>query len=429
MSTPRILFAERERQPRRYRSTGLSILSRHCPYALDQWERGVPYDRALFEVGISAHAVLQAAWQAAQTLGRSPSEEEVEAIGAATFAGLVSGPRIFDGHPEPPLDPDRAREGRELALDWLIGQEPPTPGAEIEVGLALDKAGEPVPYSDPSAYYTAILDQVRVEQRTDEESSARVLTIRDYKTSWHADDAELTTIQRRGQAVVAWPHYGEGVDVLRLEVVNLRTRRIHAIEFYAEDGLDEQIAEWKRDLWQTLAGLDEQANRGRRPARPGAGCMGCPFVLACDFAADYMERGEIPRTARERAIAYAVAVATTERLADAVRLDCGDGSLEVPGGVVGFVGRERRQAKDDAHATLAESWPGADTQATRGLLKAIGLSVKSLEGAARSLYPTRQQKAEREALLRECLTTVTVPVFGVHKQADKEAANDVQSAA
>lgn len=429
MSTPRILFAESERPARRYRSTGLSVLSRHCPFALDQWERGVPYDRAVFEVGIAAHAVLQAAWQSAQEIRRTPNADEIDAIAAATYSGLVAGPRMFDGKPEPPLDPDRAREGRELALDWILGQEPPSPGAEIEVGLALDRAGNPVQYHDPAAYYTAILDQVRLEDRRDEETSARVLTIRDYKTSWRADDDELNTIQRRGQAVVAWPHYGEGVDILRLEVVNLRTRRIHAIEFYAEDGLDEQIADWKRDLWQTLSALDEQADRGRRPARPGAGCVGCPFVLACDFAADYMERGAIPGTARERAIAYAVASATTDALADAVRLDCGEGAVEVPGGVVGFVGRERRQSREDAHVTLSESWPGADTQAVRGLLKSLGLSVKSVELAAKALYPTRQQKADRDALIRECLTTITVPVFGVHRKAEQEAVSDVQSAA
>lgn len=413
MSAP-ILLAEAPRK--RYRSTSLRLALRHCPYALDLFDAGTPYERSIFETGIAAHAVIQACAEETNRQRRTLGDAEIQALAEDTAAGLIAQPRIFDRTEEPPLHPDRAFEGRELALDWLLGVERPEPGAEIEVGLALDRHGEPCDYWSADAYYSAILDHVAVARRTDEETSARVLTIRDYKSSWRAGDDEHVTVQRRGQAVVAWPVYGEGVDVLRLEVVNLRTRRVHFVEHHVEDGLAELLATWRRDLYATLAALDAQAGRSHRPARPGAGCMGCPYVLACDHAQDWLDRAQVPQTAEKRATAYAAAVASAEQIAEYVRLDCGDGSIPVAGGVVGFVPRERRQANERAHVELTEAWAGADTEATRGLLKALGLSVKSIEAVARTLFPLRQQKKDRDQLVEASVTRVVVPQFGVHPQ-------------
>ena len=412
----------------RYRSTGLRMATRHCPRALDFFEAGTPHDRSIFETGIAAHAILQAVAERTNTERRSLLDAEIEQHANATAEALIRDPRRFDGTEEPPLSPDATFEGRELAIDWLLGVERPSPGAEIEVGLALDRSGKPAPYGEPSAYYTGILDQVTVARRTDEETSARVLTIRDYKTSWAADDAELETIQRKGQAVLARPHYLAGVDVLRLEVVNLRTRRIHSRELYFEDDLDAVLDGWQADLWSTLRALDEQKARGQRPARPGAGCMGCPFVLACDHAQDYLETARVPNTAELRAVAYSAAVATVERLSEIVRLDVSDGSIPVPGGVVGFIGKERRQAREDAHVTLSEAWPGADSESVRGLLRAMNPSVMSVEKVAKALHPTRQQKGEREALIASALQSVIVPQFGVHRQVEQETVSHEQPA-
>lgn len=418
MSGPILLAA----QPRpRYSSTRLRYALDHCPYALDLYEAGTPYERGQFAVGIAAHAVIQAAAQATNRERRALSDEEIEAAAERATQALIAGPRTFDRSEEPPLHPDHAFEGRELALDWLLGMERPEPGAEIEVGLALDRDGNPADYWSDDAYYSAILDHVAVARRTDEETSARVLTLRDYKTSWQAGDGELQSVQRRGQAVVAWPVYGAGVDVLRLEVVNLRTRRIRSAEYHVEDGLAETLEQWRRDLWTTLEALDQQATRSHRPARPGAGCMRCPFILACDHAQDWLDRGDVPATAEKRAVAYAAALATSDHLAELVRLDCGDGSIPVPGGVVGFVGRERRQANERAHVELSEAWPGADSEAVRGLLKAQGLSVKAIESVAKALWPMRNQKKDREQFIAGCVERIVVAQFGVHPQADEEA--------
>lgn len=419
MTAP-ILFAENPRPAgARYSSTRLRYALDNCPYALDLYEAGAPYERGHFEVGIAAHAVIQAVAQETNRQRRALSDDEIQSHAERATQALIAGPRVYDRNEEPPIHPDHAIEGRELALDWLIGVERPEPGAEIEVGLALDRDGRSVDYWSGDAYYTAILDHVVAAQRNDEESSARVLTIRDYKSSWQAGDAELESVQRRGQAVVAWPVYGEGVDVLRLEVVNLRTRRIHFAEHYVEDGLEDRLAGWRRDLYATLAALDQQATRSHRPARPGAGCMGCPFILACDYAQDWLDRGDVPNTAEQRAVAYAAAVATADRLAELVRLDCGDGSIPVHGGVVGFIGLERRQANERAHVELSEAWPGADSEATRGLLKAQGLSVKAIESVAKALHPMRNQKKDRDILIESCVERIVVAQFGVHRQAEE----------
>lgn len=145
------------REPRpagaRYSSTRLRYALDNCPYALDLYEAGAPYERGHFEVGIAAHAVIQAVAQETNRQRRALSDDEIQSHAERATQALIAGPRVYDRNEEPPIHPDHAIEGRELALDWLIGIERPEPGAEIEVGLALDRDGRSVDYWSGDAYH------------------------------------------------------------------------------------------------------------------------------------------------------------------------------------------------------------------------------------------------------------------------------------
>ena len=47
---------------------------------------------------------------------------------------------------------------------------------------------------------------------------------------------------------------------------------------WLESGGREQLEEWRRDITNYMQALDEMIGPdGQRPARPGAGCLSCPW--------------------------------------------------------------------------------------------------------------------------------------------------------
>lgn len=400
-----------------YHSTALQLVKRHCPYALDLREQGIPYPRGGYQVGIAAHACLEAI--AHETAKKDGVLDEAEARAATllTASELVAEGRTYDGKAEPPMSPDDAMAGREIALDWVLGVEPFEPDALVEIGLGLDAEGQPCDYWSDAARIVTILDVVRVVNEADEESARRVVVVRDYKTSWATDEAELDTLQRKIQAVAAWRYFGPA-DVLRLEVVNLRLQKVYPVDHYAEDGLDAKIAGWWGQIATMAEALDGQKKIGHRPAAPGAGCMGCPYLERCEHAKDYIERRGMHRTLEQRASAYCVALAMAQELAEQLRLETDEQPAEVYNGIVGTIAKPRRKLTEDAYAILWERWEEAGGDGP-GFAKAAELSVSNATKIARALHFDRKEKADREALISEVCKMDNVREFGIHPKPER----------
>lgn len=411
-----------------YRPTTLNMASKHCVRSVDFMQAGTPYDRRLFEAGVSAHAILQALGEATKLRGDLALEDQ-EAIADATCRALIEFGRVEEDLREPPLSADMVFEGRELALNYAANA-PLSPTAHYELGLAVDADWNPVPFSDPTARLRCILDVLDKDEEADEESSSRVLLVKDYKSAWPTDESELTTVQRKSQVCVAIAHFGAEYDVIRPEVVNLRTGKTFARPIYLEHE-PHVIEQWRRDLTSLMDALDAQGARGRRPASPGAGCMGCPFLSVCDDAQNYIEDTRIPGTAERRAIAYAVAVSQMVRLKEMLQADTANGPVEIPRGVVGTVGKLQRVLKPEAYGALADEFSlAAREQAEivspvlRGFAKGSRLSVGNAEELCKLLFPGKSDRAERERFLNEITTTEVVRRFGIHDAtAKKEESN------
>lgn len=405
-----------------YRPTTLALVENHCPAALDFYEAGKPRDPRPFEVGIAAHAVLQAIGEETNRLGRQLDQTEVDALALSVAQRLVAVGRTFDGEQEPPLTMANVLAGRDLAVEYLTRWWP-TIGASIELGIAVDRHWNRVDYYSPDAWLRCILDYAVVEDvEIDEESAARTLFIRDFKSSWAAGASELETIQRRVQAVLGWLHFAyQGPQRLVLEVANLRTGKVHELELWPTDDPEGQLARWRADIEAMLGALDQQKRLGHRVASPGACCVGCPYVLSCPWAQDYLEAAGIPGTAERRAVSYAVAHAHLSALAPLVREDAGDGSVPVPGGVVGYVAKVSRKVRSESYADLAAAWEDSGGDLA-GFARAVDLTVSNVESVAKALHPDRKQKKERDAFVAALVEPETKSQFGVHSAAREESA-------
>ena len=394
-----------------YHATGISLVSRACPFALELQERGVPADRSVYQVGIAAHAILEGVSLCTNECNRELTPEEVNCAALGVCERLMSVGRSYDGKGEPPMSPESVFAGQEVALAWLAWN-PIQPGGKVELGLGLDAQGQPTDYwKGDGLTIRTILDEVRIIREADEESARTVLAVRDYKSAWSTDADELETLQRRIQAVAAWRYFGPA-DVLRLDVCNLRLGKVYTKELYREDGLDAQIEEWWGQVAATVRALNAQKALGPRPAAPGRSCLACPYIGACEHALDYVERAGMHNTPEKRATAYCVATAMREELGRQLRIDTEEGPVKVAGGLVGTVAKEKTKLKADGYSLLWERWEehGGDEL---GFAKALKLTASNAKEMARALYFDRSAKADREALIAEVTETEMAREFGV----------------
>lgn len=414
---------------RRYRPTALKMASRHCPRTISHLEAGDQYDRSPYASGVAAHAVLQVVGEATERAERTLEAQEVDRAAGAVCQALIERGRLFDGLPEPPFPADRVWGGRDVAMAWLT-DNPISPGGSYEVGIAATVDWRPCPYDSQLARLRAIVDVLRTDQEGDEESSWQAITLRDYKSSWACDESELQTLQLRGHAVLAWIHFPD-VDVIRREVVNLRTRKTYGGDFEHELqlGNDADVAKlrrWRDDLQATMDSYDRMAELGggRLPANPGAGCDGCPFLPQCVEGLDYIERASAVSpygTPQERARGFAVASAVAAGLKERLQRDTEEAPIEIDGALVGTIGKEGRAASALAFGTLYEHWlangGSLSEGGVRGLLKALKLGLGNIEAAARVMFPERTKAAAagRDDLISACAVKDVKKRFGVHR--------------
>lgn len=414
------------------RSTSLELLSRCCPRALDYQEARVERDRRGFATGVAAHAVLQ-------HLAEHPdaSEEERMAMARAVAQELATRGRSFDGTPEPPLPVDACLEGRDLAWGWLEAHGSPA-DPYVELGVAVDKDWNRVDYKAPSAYYRAIFDLLWREVEEDGEERRVVAVARDFKSAWVASEEDLDSVQMRGQAILASKMWAwDELDAIRIEIASLRTRRLFTRTIWLDDDGQRLLEGWQKDLDVAIAAAEFRLEDGQRPAAPGAGCQGCPYLLRCEPARAWM-RGSVlevldddDEDSQRRAVGtrLAIAEAMVQELREHARMLTAERSIEIAGGTVGYREQERREPVADVHRAIAHAWHDIKPEESHsfdsvngdwlGLLLALDVGVSSCDAFAKAKVPGQRGdptwRARREQLELELVTTKTTSKFGIHR--------------
>lgn len=383
-------------------SSSMRLFDRHCPAALGFHEAGVPRDREGFATGIAAHACLEALVRDMRRRSRIPTPNERSAVLDETVAKLTSEGRVYAGELEPPISPSHATAGRDIVAGylrkkpWEEGSLPFCHDAEPELGLAIDAQGEAVEFGSENARWRAILDAVEVD------IIGEAVVAWEYKTAWSTTAAELDTIQTRGHAVLLAANY-PGLTVFR-RVINLRTGYLY------DDVTDGPVIDqWRRDI---LAACDA-ADKSRTP-RPGAGCLGCPWILSCE-AADYVD---------DPAVRYVDHRAKADELARRLRVETEEGPIPVPGGVVGYQARDKAVPVEDVHVRLASEWMDeVPTEAWRNrnaswlsLLASLNIGATGVRSAAKTMRPGRKEVRERTRIAESMLRTESTATFGIWKE-------------
>lgn len=378
-------------------SSTLSLLERSCPRALDLQEDGAPRDGQVFEVGTSAHAVLEAVRREIMRDGFQVRPERARTLAAQTVAMLTLVGREFRGRREPPISLARATEGADIALralerdGWQL-----SPSARPEVELAVDAKWRPCDPSDPRAVWRGILDLVDLRETEDGESA---LVVEDAKSSWHAGEADCDTVQLRGQLLLALAHFerlypGEPFpDVGHRVIHNLRT----GVRHVAETRLDsDDLDLWREQILALVKTVPKRGPNGR-PAMPGPHCAGCVYRRACKAA-------DPDATDPEQTVArWASLQAQVKALEPVVQAAAAHHPLAVGDQVYTRTRQQARTPNLDAVQELLTLFPADRTQELIRLL----LSVGGLEAVAKAVHPT--DPIAREEALSRWLTLTPKP--------------------
>lgn len=396
------------------RPTTLRLLYEHCPHAVTLYEQGAPQDRAIFAVGTAAHEVLDA-------IARYPDSAPADVAERVCRALIATGRGGIDA--EGPMDPAAVFAGRDLALEWLDAYPVPA-GASSELGLGFGRGWRPEPYESAS-YFRCRTDLVPVTAQDDGDDEWPGLCVLDYKTSWQDREGALDTIQRRGQAVAVWLRWRDLSPVtpafIRVAVGNLRARQIYHRDLWLHEPADlRTLREWQRDL-ETLIAAHET---GTREARPGIRCHGCPYILACEPAREYLGAQGLAPDRYTVVSQYVVARARADALEAHAREVCADDPVSTSDGLVGYVATTGREPVADVGRALWREWAGGETPETGvaaeqlllGLLAALAPGVTSLGSVAKALTP--RDKATRDTIMARLTRSVVAPKWKVQPPRD-----------
>ena len=407
-----------------HRSTTLNTMLRNCPRAIDHYDAHVPIDREVFQYGIAAHAVLEA-------IIRNP-DKSPEAVAESVVRELVTNGRSFYGHAEPPMDVHAATEGRDVALGWLARDfDGIDPRWQAETMLSVDRNWTPCEHRN--AWLHAIIDVTGPCTYEDEEMAVEGVLHRDWKGSWVTSADDLQTLQIKIQTCLVAANNPDAAFIRR-QVTNLRTGQTFSEDLWLDDEGRETLAQWRIDVGHVCAQAEAVGPDGRRVARPGPRCGGCPYVLSCSDATQGLPMGwtcdrdeytDIDQLARY----YAIIDAMRTEMAKTLRHATKEGPIAVDGGTVGYSTRETRESAPGAAEALVRAWvqptdwPAWEREnaAVMGLLAAIQPGASSVKSVGTILYPGRGPtkladfKDRRAQLENETLTTKIGTVFGVTK--------------
>ena len=391
-----------------YRPTTLKLASAHCPRAVDFYEENAPAFRDHFAVGIAAHDVLAHLGEMALSLRRAPLPEEMAREGASIARGLIEQGRVFEGHREPPMSAEDAFAGRDLALAYAMRPDVAwaTSDAWYERGFAFDAHWQPVGFTSQDRRFRLILDKLEIITEEGEDYAGRLAVVTDYKSAWPTDESELSTYQMRAQAVAVYLALGADLDGIRLQVTNLRTGKTFALDLWFESGGREQIAAWQSEITDYMQALDTMTEYGRRPARPGVGCLGCPYSLGCD--AKSIETDHISMAKR-----LAKLEGERAQLIKALKAATAESAITFDGTTVGYQVTASRTPKDSAMALIRNTWMSANGDVS-GLLTAIKPTMAMLAAVAKRLYP--DNKEDQAAIVAQWSQEEQGKEFGVYTE-------------
>lgn len=390
-----------------YRPTTLKLASAHCQRAVDFYEQNAPAFRDHFAVGIAAHDVLAKIGEMALCLGRAPLPEEMQREASGIARGLMEQGRVFEGNREPPMSAEDAFAGRDLALAYAMRPEViwATKDAWYERGFAFDTDWNSIPFASKDRRFRLILDKIEIITEEGEDYAGRLAVVTDYKSAWPTDESELSTYQMRAQAVAVYLEMGADLDGVRLQVTNLRTGKTFDFDLWFESGGREQIGEWKSEITDYMGALDKMTDHGRRPARPGIGCLGCPYALGCD--ADIVEGDRAAMGMR-----LAKLEGEREQLIKALKAATAEHDIVLDGCKVGYAAKTTRTPKDAAMSAIRSTWASSNGDLS-GLLTAIKPTMAMLSAIAKRLYPN--SKDDQTAIVEQWSTVSHGKEFGVYR--------------
>lgn len=390
-----------------YRPTTLKLASAHCPRAVDFYAQNAPAFRDHFAVGIAAHDVLAKIGEMALCLGRAPLLEEMQREASGIARGLMEQGRVFEGNREPPTSAEDAFAGRDLALAYAMRPDViwATKDAWYERGFAFDTDWNSIPFASKDRRFRLILDKIEIIIEEGEDYAGRLAVVTDYKSAWPTDESELSTYQMRAQAVAVYLTMGADLDGIRLQVTNLRTGKTFGLDLWFESGGREQIETWKSEIADYMDALDTMTDHGRRPARPGIGCLGCPYAIGCD--ADIVESD---RTAMGMRLAKLEG--EREQLTKALKAATEEHDIVLDGCKVGYAVKPTRTPRDAAMSAIRSTWETANGDLS-GLLTAIKPTMAMLSAIAKRLYP--DSKDDQTAIVEQWSTVSHGKEFGVYR--------------
>lgn len=361
-------------KPAVYRPTTLRLASAHCPRAIDYYEEDRAAFRELYQEGIAAHECLASIGAWAVKHKRKPELGDIVALAESTTVVLIEKGRSFDGKPEPPMQPEAAFAGRDLAIQFATSERADWPEyAWVEQGLGFNSLWQSVGYSAQGVRFHLIPDlMAAIEDGDGETYSGRLALVRDYKSAWSTDASELQTLQMKAQALAASIFFSD-VDGVRREVVNLRTGQVFREDIWLESGGRETLEGWKQDIGATMQALDAMRGPdGRRPLRPGAGCLSCPWAMSCE--APHPTAKEVPQMAQR----LAQIEGERKELIAALKKALPETPARIEGGEVGWGSKPSRQAVPGAVAAAWALWQEYKGD-LEGFLAALEPSLAGLE--------------------------------------------------
>lgn len=382
----------------RYRPTTLRLASQHCPKAVDLYES--PEQTAFrehFQVGIAAHECLANIGQWALDNEKRPRAEVIRQVADATMRKLMSEGRSFDGRPEPPMRGEDAIEGRDLAVSFALSDAAvwQVEHVWIEHGLGFDAKWRKVPYESKDARFRLVPDVLSLVfsgGEDGEEYESRLACVRDYKSAWTTSESELQSLQMKAQAVAACLTLMD-VDGVRREIVNIRTGQVFREDIYFGSGGLEQLQQWQADITAQMDALDAMRGPQGRPARPGKGCLSCPWALSCSAAVgvengekvDYLLAARLGKLDGERS-----------RIIEMLKASCAEQSISVNGELVGWHVTETKEPTKTAAADLFTLWQEANGDLP-GFLAALQIGVTGIGSIAKVLHKG-DKAAQQEAI-------------------------------
>lgn len=391
----------------RYTSTIIGNFEEHCPKAIDFVKQGYSTASDQKDFGVAAHAVLQEVGEK----NASGNTEKITAIADRVVQRLITEGRFYYSQALPPMKPSVACAGRDLTIQFLQSYSIPWP-AQFEVVLDMDEKGKPC--APGTGRWGAIIDVLAPVEHADEEYAADLIQVDDYKSSWAADEKELETWQRKGQAVLAWLHYPDKQGV-RLRVINLRTGKPYDRTIYFDDEGIALLKKWRKDILNVCRAADKT-----RKARPGAGCIDCPFL---DHCADAQKVAD----SKSNVAALAVLEAKRKELISKLKVQLAEtDGVKIDGGFIGYKNQPESTVTDQGIYQVVANWynkPLHDVQHELGreisLLKTLGVGAGQIRTFAKKVFEG-EHKIEREEFEQLCLSKEPNVKFGVWQDKDSD---------